>query len=305
MAANLPCPAGSLLITPRLAVRFSGGLVQIGRSAGYSSRQLPDLSAKVLGGNGGPSLRWPENRMAEQTAESRIRLVLVDDQVLLRASLGWFLSTQPDFELAGECGTAAEALEIMKSSPVDVVIADLALRTESGDDLISAARHSGYKGRFLIISGAPLAREMCMAIQLGASGIFLKSEALERLVQAIKLVASGAVWVDQKVIQLLADRLIAGARWEDRISRSLVTEREQDVLLGILGGLTNRKIGENMGLSESAVKSLVQQLFRKARVRKRGQLVRVALEGSLSVPREAAERARSAAPAAAWKVNAE
>jgi hypothetical protein len=69
------------------------------------------------------------------------------------------------------------------------------------------------------------------------------------------------------------------------------------VLLGILGGLTNRRIGENIGVSESAVKSVVQQLFQKARVRKRGQLVRVALEGSLSAARELAERARNALPA--------
>jgi ATP/maltotriose-dependent transcriptional regulator MalT len=69
------------------------------------------------------------------------------------------------------------------------------------------------------------------------------------------------------------------------------------VILGILGGLTNRKIGENLGVSESAVKSVVQQLFRKARVRKRGQLVRVALEGSLSAAHELAQQARSALPA--------
>jgi DNA-binding NarL/FixJ family response regulator len=61
----------------------------------------------------------------------------------------------------------------------------------------------------------------------------------------------------------------------------VLTDREEKVLAGILGGLTNRKIGDNIGLSEGTVKGVVQQLFRKARVRKRGQLVRVALEGSL------------------------
>jgi two-component system nitrate/nitrite response regulator NarL len=232
--------------------------------------------------------------MDEQIAENRIRLVLVDDQVLFRASLGRFLATQPGFELAGECGTAAEALEILVNSPVDVVLSDLELHTERGDDLISAARSAGYKGRFLIVAGAADARELSAAIKQGASGIFLKSEALDRLVQAIRLVASGAVWVDQKVIQLLADRLADRPQLDYRGSRNLLTDREEKVLLGILGGLTNRKIGENLGLSESTIKSVVQQLFRKARVRKRGQLVRVALEGSLSGARELAARSRSA-----------
>ena len=235
--------------------------------------------------------------MEEQTADNRIRLVLVDDQVLLRASLGRFLATQPGFELAGECGTAAEALEILNSSPVDIVLSDLNLRTERGDDLISAARSAGYKGRFLIVAGAADARELSAAIKLGASGVFLKSESLDRLVQAIRLVASGAMWIDQKVIQLLVDRLVDRPQLDYRTSRNLLTDREEKVILGILGGLTNRKIGENLGVSESAVKSAVQQLFRKARVRKRGQLVRVALEGSLSAAHELAQQARSALPA--------
>jgi DNA-binding NarL/FixJ family response regulator len=76
------------------------------------------------------------------------------------------------------------------------------------------------------------------------------------------------------------------------MSRNGLTDREEKVLLGILGGLTNRKIGDNIGVPESAVKGIVQQLFRKAGVRKRGQLVRVALESSLSEARALATRAR-------------
>jgi DNA-binding NarL/FixJ family response regulator len=235
--------------------------------------------------------------MDEQIAEDRIRLVLVDDQVLFRTSLGRFLATQPGLELAGECGTATEALEILNGSSVDLVLSDLDLRTERGDDLMSAARRAGYKGRFLIVAGTADARELSAAIKLGASGIFLKSEALDRIVQAIRLVASGAVWVDLKVIQLVADRLVDLPRLDDRMSRNLLTDREEKVLLGILGGLTNRKIGESTGLPESAVKGVVQQLFRKAGVRKRGQLVRVTLESSLCAARVLAKRARNAIPA--------
>ncbi|HUE05312.1 MAG TPA: response regulator transcription factor [Bryobacteraceae bacterium] len=231
--------------------------------------------------------------MDPQMEEKPIHLVLVDDQALFRASLGRFLASQPGFELAGECGTAAEALEILNSSPVDVVLSDLDLRTPCGENLISAARSAGYEGRFLIVAAVAGARELSTAIKSGASGVFLKTEALERLVQAIRLVASGAVWVDQKAIQLLADRLADQPQQDYRTSGNSLTDTEEKVLLGILGGLTNRKIGENLGTSESSVKGVVQQLFRKAGVRKRGQLVRVALEGSLSVARDLAEHAQS------------
>jgi len=170
---------------------------------------------------------------------------------------------------------------------VDVVLLDFEIGTEHSNDFISAALQSGYQGRFLIVAAALDVRKSAIALKLGASGVFLKSEAPERLVQAIKLVADGGAWVDPKVIQLLADQLL------DRYSHlgsegpgKPLDDRERNVILGILGGLSNRKIGANMGISESSVKNIVQQLFSKASVRTRSQLVRVALEGSLGFARE-------------------
>jgi|HubBroStandDraft_6_1064221.scaffolds.fasta_scaffold189716_2 DNA-binding NarL/FixJ family response regulator len=229
--------------------------------------------------------------MQEQTEEKRIRLVLLDDHGLFRASLGCLLASEPDFEVAGECGTSAEALEILKHSGVDIILLDFDLGSERGSEFISAVRKAGYQGRFLIVTGAPDARRSALALKLGASGIFLKSEAPDRLVQAIRLVAKGDVWVDQKVIQLLADQLVdRHPQPEDHGFDGPFGDRERKVLLGILGGLTNKKIGDNMGLSESSVKNLVQRLFAKAGVKTRSQLVRVALEGSLGRARQVMRR---------------
>jgi DNA-binding NarL/FixJ family response regulator len=228
--------------------------------------------------------------MDEQTQGNHIRVFLVDDQALLRESLSRFLATQPGLEVAGECGTATEALEILNGSSVDIVLLSFDLSTERGDELMSAARSAGYKGRFLIVGELADAKELAAAMKLGASGIFLKSEAPDRLVQAIRLVASGAVWVDQKVIQLLTDQLADRPQLDDRDSRDLLTEREERVLLGILGGLTNRKIGDNSGLTEGTVKAVVQQLFVRAGVRTRSQLVRAALEGTLGTARKLMRR---------------
>ena len=98
------------------------------------------------------------------------------------------------------------------------------------------------------------------------------------LVQAIRLVASGEASVDQRVIQLIADRY---PQHEDQCLGSL-TKREQTVLKALLNGLTNKKIGRQVGVSESAIKATLQQLFDKAGVRTRSQLVRAALDGSLA-----------------------
>ena len=229
--------------------------------------------------------RAPRNEgMGEQTGEHPIRLVLVDDHTLFRASLARFLASEPGLEVASECGTSSEALEALKNLTVDVVLLDFALGSERASDFMSAARQAGYQGRFLIVAGTTDPSNAALALKLGAAGIFLKSDAADRLVQAIRLVANGGVWVDQKMIQLLADRLVEERPYlADRASNTGLNDGERKVLLGILGGLTNKKIGGNMGLSESSVKAIVQRLFAKAGVRTRSQLVRVALEGSLAV----------------------
>jgi DNA-binding NarL/FixJ family response regulator len=213
--------------------------------------------------------------------ENRIRLVVLDEHGLFRASLARLLASEGGFEVVGECGTSAEALEILNGSPADVILLDFDLSPEDVTDVMSAARKAGYQGRFLIVAGTADAESSAMALRLGASGIFLKSEAPERLVQAIRLIATGAVWVDQKIIQLMADQCLKQPRRTDQKSGSALEDREQNVLLGILDGLKNRDIARGMGITESSVKNVLQGLFSRTGVRTRSQLVRLALEGSL------------------------
>jgi two-component system nitrate/nitrite response regulator NarL len=210
---------------------------------------------------------------AKSSDENPIRLFLVDDQGLFRASLACLLSSEPGFEVAGECGSAV-AIDILKNAPADVVLLDLDLGGERVADFICAARMAGYSGRFLILARASDAVTAAPALKLGASGIFLASESPDRVVQAIRLVAAGAVWVDQLVIQTLAEKYVPAT------CAIRLEERERKVLTGIVSGLTNRKIGLDIGLSEGSVKAIVQRLFAKAGVRTRGQLVRRALDGS-------------------------
>jgi DNA-binding NarL/FixJ family response regulator len=212
---------------------------------------------------------------------NRIRLVLLDDHGLFRASVGHFLASEPGLEVVGVCGSSGEALEILTSSGADIVLLEFDLGAENGNAFITTARQAGYQGRFLIVAGAADVTNSALALKLGASGIFLKSDAPERLVRAIRTVASGEVWVDQRVLQLLAEQVERDRQLEDHTSGGPLKDREQRVLLGILGGLTNKKIGGNIGLAESSVKVILQRLFVRAGVRTRSQLARVALEGSL------------------------
>jgi len=217
----------------------------------------------------------------EQTDAKPIRLVVLDEHSLFRVSLARLLTCETGLEVVGECGTSAEALEMLSGSPVDVVLLDFDLGAEQAEELISSARKAGCQSRFLIVAGTTDAERSATALKIGASGIFLKSEVPERLVQAIRVIAGGSVWVDQKIIQLLADQCLNQLRHVDEKSGSPLEDREERTLQGILGGLTNRDIAAGMGISESSVKNILQGLFTRTGVRKRSQLVRLALEGSL------------------------
>jgi DNA-binding NarL/FixJ family response regulator len=208
----------------------------------------------------------------------RIRLLLVDDHILFRDGLSRLLALEPDLEVVAGCGTVAEALDMVGRHPVDIVLLDYDLGEDHGSHFLSSARRTGYTGKVLMVTAGMTAKESSTALHLGASGIFLKHNSPGTLAKAVRLIMSGEIWVDPKVIQLMADRV--DQREEERVS-PLLTEREQQVLRGIFEGLTNKEIGAQLGVSDGAVKATLQQLFQKTGVRTRSQLVRIALEGSL------------------------
>jgi DNA-binding NarL/FixJ family response regulator len=208
--------------------------------------------------------------MDEQLSQQRIRLVLLDDNILFRESLARLLASECDFELDAQCTLPPENLKILSSDAVDVLLVSFAVAKE----FISCARRDGYDGKFLVIARNIDVKDTAAVLSRGASGVFLESEGPARLIQAIRLIASGEVWVGQQVIEVLAAHY---PHYDDRRWGTL-TEREEAVLSGVVDGLSNRKIGARLELSESTVKTTLQQLFSKAGVRTRSQLVRIVLE---------------------------
>jgi DNA-binding NarL/FixJ family response regulator len=211
------------------------------------------------------------------------RLLLVDDHVLFREGLSRLLASESDFEIAGNCGTSGEAIEILEDADVDIVLLDFDIGKDHGAQFISAARRAGYAGKILMVTAGMSAKESSVALKLGASGIFLKHNSPGSLAKAIRLVMSGEMWVDQRVIQLMADEV---QQTESASPGPLLTEREQQVLQGVFEGLANKEIAARLDVTEGAVKACLQQLFQKTQVRTRSQLVRIALEGSLGAQRK-------------------
>jgi DNA-binding NarL/FixJ family response regulator len=212
----------------------------------------------------------------------RIRLLLIDDHVLFRESLSRLLALEPDFDMVADCSTTREALDILDRRGVDLVLLDFDLGEDHGSQCIAAIRRAGHAQKILMVTAGMTAVESSAALRLGASGIFLKHNAAGPLAKAIRLIAGGAMWVDERVIQLMAEGL--GQREDQR--DLMLTAREEEVLQSVFEGLANKEIATRLHVSESAIKATLQQLFRKSGVRTRSQLVRIALEGSFATKRK-------------------
>jgi DNA-binding NarL/FixJ family response regulator len=200
---------------------------------------------------------------------------LLDDHILFRESLSRLLASEPDLEMAAHCGTPAEALEILRRSAIDIVLLDFDLEDELGTRFISSARAAGYQGKILMVTAGMSAVDSSLAWQLGISGIFLKHSSPATLIEAIRRVAEGGLWSEQRAIPPPSER--EGAAGAD----GLLTPRERQVMRSVFEGSTNKEIAFQLGVSLSSVKASLQQLFQKTGVRTRSQLVRIAIERSL------------------------
>src|SRR5580692_11493621 len=107
--------------------------------------------------------------MEELTSEKRVRLIVLGDQALFRTSLARFLASETGLEVVRECASCAEAIDTLKTSPIDVVLVDFTVTCEDANNFLSAARSAGYQGRFLILAEAADAERLTMALRLGAS----------------------------------------------------------------------------------------------------------------------------------------
>jgi len=208
---------------------------------------------------------------------TKVHILIVDDHALFRESVARLLSTEPDFAVVADCSTTHDALRIISTTHVDLVLLDYDLGRQTGSDFLQEAKLIGFQGKVLIVTAGLSHVEGPELMRLGASGIFMKHSSAATLSQAIRQVMSGGVWFEQEYLRRMFDVPIAEKQDQPASSQQL-GERERRVLRYILEGLTNKQIADRLDISESSVKATLQQLFDKAGVRTRSQLVRVALE---------------------------
>lgn len=216
-----------------------------------------------------------------------IRIVIADDQHLIRAGFHALLESEPDFDVVGEAATGKEAVDAVTRLAPDVVLMDI--RMPDGDGLWATeeiVRNPALRGtHIVVVTTFELDEYVARAIRAGASGFLVKDTEPAELIRAVRVVAGGDGLLSPSVTRRLLERMAAGMdEPRDDSALEVLTEREREVL-GLVGrGLTNAEIGARLFLSPLTAKTHVSRIMSKLAARDRVQLVITAYEAGLVTP---------------------
>ena len=222
-----------------------------------------------------------------------IRVLVADDQALVRGGFRSILETQPDIEVVGEAENGQEAVEQCATAVPDVVLMDIRMPRLDGLAATAAIVATPSPPKVLILTTFDLDDYVYRALKAGASGFLLKSAPPRELAAAIRTVASGDALLSPSITRRLIEDYVTRPRQQLRpgVEFDRLTSREEEVLRLIARGLSNAEIASSLYLSEPTVKTHVTRMLAKLNVRDRVQAVVLAYESGLVHP-GASERRR-------------
>ena len=212
-----------------------------------------------------------------------IRVLICDDQALVRAGFRAILEAQPDIEVAGEAENGAEAVALAERRAADVILMDIRMPVLDGVEATRRLVAGGSPARILVLTTFDLDEYVHAAIRAGASGFLLKDVTPAKLLEAIRIVAAGDALLAPSVTRRLLERFASTLPQRDHSSEALatLTTRETEVLRLLAGGLSNAEIAASLVLSEATVKTHISSVLRKLGLRDRVQAVILAYETGL------------------------
>jgi DNA-binding NarL/FixJ family response regulator len=215
-----------------------------------------------------------------------IRVLVCDDQALVRSGFRMILEARPDMEVVGEAGDGLEAVELAGQTDPDVVLMDVRMPNLDGVEATRRIVGSGSPARVIVLTTYDVDEHVHDALRAGASGFLLKDAQPTQLVDAIRVVAAGDALLAPSVTRRLLDKFARSLSEGTPPPESLsgLTDREIEVFRLLATGLSNAELAEHLFVSEATVKTHVSSLLRKLGVRDSVQAVVLAYDAGLVRP---------------------
>ncbi|MEU0523417.1 response regulator transcription factor [Streptomyces niveus] len=217
--------------------------------------------------------------------QAPVRVVLADDQPLIRSGLRVLIADHPDLDVVGEAGTGAQVVQLVRELRPDVVVMDIRMPGMDGIEATGLITAGPGSARVVVLTTFDDDEYVYAALRAGASGFLIKDMSLESILSAIRVVAAGEALIAPSVTRRLIEEF--AARPEPAPPARAVTGitgREREVLVLVGRGMSNREIADHLVISVATAKAHVARLFSKLDARDRVQLVIIAYETGLVTP---------------------
>ncbi len=212
----------------------------------------------------------------------KIRILIADDHPVLRRGLKALIEEEPDMEVVGEAGNGLEAVQLAERLRPDVVIMDISMPELDGLEATRRIRERSPSTYILILTVHAHERYLFPVLKAGASGYVRKTAADEELIEAIRVVARGDVFLYPSATRMLLDDYLAQVRaGYEKDSYETLSDREREILRLLAEGYTNTEIAQKLNLSVKTVETYRARIMEKLHLRTRAELVRYALRKGL------------------------
>jgi DNA-binding NarL/FixJ family response regulator len=210
-----------------------------------------------------------------------IRIVIADDHPVVRRGLTQFFADEEGVEVVAECADGESALRAVERFAPDVLIVDLQMPVVGGMEVLRRLRDTAAAVVTVVLAGNISDSEVMEAMRLGAKGVVLKEMAPSLLVQCVRKVAAGGVWLEKEAVGRALEKMLQREHSRDE-AREVLTPREIEIARMISRGLGNREVGEQLFISEGTVKTHLHTIYEKLGIKSRLQLANYVQEKGLA-----------------------
>jgi DNA-binding NarL/FixJ family response regulator len=240
----------------------------------------------------------PENNGAQEGPSpaapgeaAKIRIVVADDHPIFRDGLCRLLALEPDFEVVAQAQDGRQVLDVLQQHEPDILLLDLKMPGLDGLATLQRLQSGKHKTRVIVLTASEDKNEFVQAMKLGTAGIVLKQSATDLLIKSIRKVNAGEIWLDSHTTAAVMRQFATGAdeappagapaSSSRERERSLLSQREREIVALVAQGFKNKEMAEKMFISEQTVKNHLHNIFDKLGVSDRLELALYAIHNNL------------------------